>query len=437
MKVLFAMKTLSSADPNSAIVYGLSEVLVRDRVEVHVLGEASADQEHHAVSVGIRVHSLHLKRHVQPDRACLAIERMSKDLSKARKALELMKAPSSAMDLVLERLLPFRNTIRYARAYRKRIRELHSKHRFNLVIGVSGPFHVPLGMAQTKMQTRKVYYQLDPFCSLPANRNKRGTLALERYVCQRADHLFMNGLIYQDYTSSPLAGYLKKSDILELPCIRPMNDHPEGTKVIFDPRYMNFLFAGRLYSDIRSPGYFLDLISRCHERGMASRAYFLGPLARTNEAVLLRHRLELREDLILLDQVGRDVANAVMLGSDILVNIGNSVPNLFPSKMLDYFSTGKPVVNIHKLENCPTLQYASKYPLCISICEAEEITDSLVSRFIDFCLQNRHQRLTYKSIERIFPENTAESVGQRIYRMMTETMYENGSLSGCRKILCG
>ena len=124
---------------------------------------------------------------------------------------------------------------------------------------------------------------------------------------------------------------------------------------------IRLLFCGWLYSDIRSPRYFLDIVSRLDERFEVT---FMG-----RECELLQERfpVETKATLITLPNQPYDVALQAMADADVLINIGNSVPVHMPSKTLEYINTGKPMVNFYMFDDCPTLYYTKRYPLALKL----------------------------------------------------------------------
>lgn len=78
---------------------------------------------------------------------------------------------------------------------------------------------------------------------------------------------------------------------------------------------------------------------------------------------------------------------SVLSGADFLVSLGNTITNQLPSKLLDYISLRKPILNIYKVEGCPTLEILKDYPLSISISE-DENAESASERMESFILGN-------------------------------------------------
>lgn len=64
--------------------------------------------------------------------------------------------------------------------------------------------------------------------------------------------------------------------------------------------------------------------------------------------------------------------------SDVLINIGNTMRNQVPSKVFEYISSRKPILNICQSEYCPTIPYLKKYPLALSV-----VSDSVIEESIE------------------------------------------------------
>ena len=171
---------------------------------------------------------------------------------------------------------------------------------------------------------------------------------------------------------------------------------------------IHLLFCGWLYSDIRSPRYFLDIVSRLDERFEVT---FMG-----RECDLLQERfpIETKAKLITLPNQPYDIALQAMADADVLINIGNSVPVHMPSKTLEYINTGKPMVNFYKFADCPTLYYTKRYPLALNLFEGEKDIDAAAARFVRFCEENIGKTVDHDWIETEYADCTPRYIAQKI-----------------------
>ena len=107
--------------------------------------------------------------------------------------------------------------------------------------------------------------------------------------------------------------------------------------------------------------------------------------------------------------------------TDVLINIGNSVLNQMPSKIFEYINCGKPIINIYKSPECPTLKYLTKYPLALNIPE-ENIKTDLAQKAEEvktFIKANKTNRVSAEEIQRTFKANTFESFAASIAKWIT------------------
>ena len=196
----------------------------------------------------------------------------------------------------------------------------------------------------------------------------------------------------------------KKTETVGCPMITPQTartSHAEGDKV-------KLLFCGWLYSDIRSPKYFLDIVSRLDDHFEVT---FMG---RECETLLERFPIETKAKIITLPQQPYEMALQAMADADILINIGNSIPVHMPSKTLEYINTGKPMVNFYKILDCPTLYYTQRYPLALNLFEEENDIDLAAQTFTDFCLMNKGNTIDHTRIEQEYVDCTPRYIAQKI-----------------------
>ena len=171
---------------------------------------------------------------------------------------------------------------------------------------------------------------------------------------------------------------------------------------------IHLLFCGWLYSDIRSPKYFLDIVSRLDERFEVT---FMG---RECEKLQERFSIETKATLITLPNQPYAVALQAMADADVLINIGNSVPVHMPSKTLEYINTGKPMVNFYKFVDCPTLYYTKRYPLALNLFEEEKDMDAAAARLVRFCEEKIGKTVNHDWIETEYADCTPQYIAQKI-----------------------
>ena len=267
-------------------------------------------------------------------------------------------------------------------------------------------------MAVKKASKRvvKAMYLMDPFSImfLPdvnvENESESNLKLLEQY-----DVIFTTRFIKEAIVNRGYAPYVKRIVEISFPMITGFSKVSEKK----DSEKITLLFSGSLYEDIRSPKYYLNIVSRLDSR---FRVEFIGP----NCTAVKKYNVKTNAELILSPRVKYEEMIEMMGKADILINIGNSVPVHIPSKVFEYINTGKPFVNFYKLDDCPSLYYTNRYPLCLNLSEKDEDIDAVAEKFIDFCIRNKNEQLDREWIKENYKESTPEFIAKQIDDTLSE-----------------
>ena len=212
---------------------------------------------------------------------------------------------------------------------------------------------------------------------------------------------------------------------LELPgiVIREKDPEPAAAAEKDASAAVRCSYIGGLIRGYRDPRPAISLFS---EAGDGIEMNFIGPIHDAEETDFFPAGCPCR---YLGPKYGETLAKEYE-DADVLVNIGNAADNQMPSKIFEYISTGKPIINIYKLPECPTLKYLAKYPLALCISE-EEIREDLpgcAARVRAFCLSNRGKRVSAEEIGRLYAENTYEAFTETLRDAIKTTTGEENSL---------
>lgn len=181
-------------------------------------------------------------------------------------------------------------------------------------------------------------------------------------------------------------------------------------------------FFGSMYREIRDPRAAIALFREVAEDPKIQIA-FAGHLEGFSAEELFPAESGIRYAGVLRgDELAKRYAE-----TDVLINIGNSVDNQIPSKIFEYISTGKPIINIYKTPACPTLRYLTRYPLALNLSEADVQADlsGKASEVRAFILTTRGKRVPAEEIRKNFAENTFGHFAERIRRILQETEENN------------
>lgn len=305
-------------------------------------------------------------------------------------------------------------TLQYARNLMKKAKALHQKYGYDLILTSHYPNRAVSAIAQLPDSYPKMLYLMDPpkFLFEPVSHAFLKKKVFGQYL-KKNRTILTTPFIRQALTEQGFGKYDHKIEQMGFPVMETNPYTPTDHDIVMDPTKINLLFCGRIYDDVRSPKYFLDIVSRLDARFCV---YFVG-----FDCQNLRDRFHFQTEaqVVTLPNQTYQVALNAMHDADILINIGNSVSVHMPSKTLEYINTGKPIVNLHKREDCTTLYYTKRYPLCLDLPEYDPDVDRAAEKFLAFCLENHGKTIDTTGISDMFPECTPEYIADVIISNMS------------------
>lgn len=268
---------------------------------------------------------------------------------------------------------------------------------FDAVLCSMEPFPSALAVSGLKNVKRFLYLMDPPAAALDQSTTPLRTRVLPKLLAQQ-DAVLTTPFIRQALEARGIHANFRE---VGFPMLTDNPRIPTEQGVPMPADKINLLFTGWLYSDIRSPKYFLDIARHLDER---FRILFMG-----KECDQLRERFDFdtKAEVLTLPQQPYQVALNAMQDADILINIGNSIPVHMPSKTLEYINSRKPIVNFHKLPDCPTLHYTKRYPLCLNLFEGDPPDPE---GFLRFCLENRGKTAPKPEIPECTPTFIAQTL---------------------------
>jgi len=128
---------------------------------------------------------------------------------------------------------------------------------------------------------------------------------------------------------------------------------------------------------------------------------------RGNECSLIK-KLENRypNNIVNHGSVPEKEAKAAIANANMLLSLGNTEANQFPSKIFDYISCGIPIIHFYILENDPVINILKKYPLAICLSQNKMERKDVLSSFSQFVVDFKDKRIPFEDITAVFPEAT-------------------------------
>lgn len=410
-RVLFIHDNLFlSPNANTRIVFRLIEHLTNlHNFEVSLIGRASLDGEYVDVHKGCKlIHEPHLK--VQKARA------LKNNLGKYLHLLRYILMP---------RTISYRlhnNEEPYVVELRKWL--CKNAHKYDLIIATCSPYY-PLKVAsEIVAKVPVIYYKIDPVATItipkyPSMDFQYATVENEIKFDNCASRIITTDVIFKYYNQLPTTVNADKVVLLNYPNIVERNISNEDNNIVstFDQTKVNLCFIGSFYSDVRNPQYLLNLMEQL--RGTNIVLHIIGSMGDCTD-MIKASMANGATNVVYHSIVPPSVADDIMLQADVLLHVGNAVDSLMPSKILDYISSGKPILNICKIPTCPTLPLMERYPLGMTVNESDEITEDLLDSITRFCATSKNKSIPFDQIHQLYYDSTIDYVGDRFYDIINE-----------------
>ena len=399
MKFLFVLENLSArCGANVNIVMTLLRHLNNNN-EVHVLTKYGAsraiDEEKGARFATVRAFDFDQVGYV----TAFQEKRQWRKLSSIKRFLLLLTHPR-----VLLYMLDAKYGFSFSkRRFQKELEAVCRAEAFDAVIGVAAPYYIARAVADANISCKKTVIQLDPYTynyTLPAWQIRHRARCEIRTI-DKLDLLFAVSFVRDEIREKNIYSKLDKVVSFELPGIvdAPDRGDKDDAQQRADDR-IHFVFAGQFYEAIRNPEYLLSLFTHLPSN------YVLDIVGGGTPGILEKYKNLLGDRLILHGWVSGEEAKQKVQEADVLVNLNNTIPNQLASKLFDYISTGKPILNICKRKECLSLKYTKQYSSCLDLFETGDVTPDLIDGIISFIDKTRGITVDHKTIMSTFFENT-------------------------------
>lgn len=279
-----------------------------------------------------------------------------------------------------------------------KIKKINSE-KFDAVVVVMGGFEIAAAAMCFKKENpnvRLVVYQVDP-CSTneahPASTHKERK-KFERELFEISDAIITTPILYEELKNYYSDNIISKMTSMEFPNVVPCQEETYGNR-----EEIRCLFTGYIYGNFRNPDYCFKLFDNVDKR---IKLELIATVESGLRDKLKNHRV-IHHERMPLDETRKE-----LLDADILVNIGNKMLNQVPSKLFEYISYGKPIINICKNRNCPTIPYLEKYKYALNLYEEDDIFEEQVKQLNDFILKNYRSRMTAEEILKEFETCTPQ-----------------------------
>lgn len=222
----------------------------------------------------------------------------------------------------------------------------------------------------------------------------------EEKLLPSADKIVMmesSCLHYKKYCSE--RSYFSKIIFSDLPLISQPKEliPPQPSDII------ELLYIGSIPAHIRDPEPFLKVFQKTK-----NERYRLSIVGTSTCREVLSKYAENDSRIVLFDPIPHDEAIKRIADAAILVNLGNNIKEMTPSKIFEYMSYGKPIISTMPISDEPSASYLRRYPISYLI-EYKDIDYELESAKLEEWIDKSiGTRIDFSSIEILFSKNTPE-----------------------------
>ena len=300
-------------------------------------------------------------------------------------------------------------TERVVRALVKKMKCLPME-RYDWVIALCAYYEAAEALARYKreygLNAKTALYQVDP---LAGNQtfNRDDPLELQAYeetLYRTFDHVFTTPVILQE--KKRLGWDTAAVTALELPISLEQHEVKVAKR-----DEIRCVYAGYLYGQLRDASFTLRLFAQMQDPRI--QLYFVG----NGQKKLLSayNKGALKGRLHLLGEKPAKECDEILADADVLVNIGNTVNNQTPSKLLHYLGFGKPILNVISCVDCPSLSYVENYPLVLNV-DGTRQEPADVTEIQEWITENRGKKVDYSEVAKLLTHCTPEYIAEQIYR---------------------
>ena len=226
--------------------------------------------------------------------------------------------------------------------YYRHIRKITNRLSFSRIIAITYPNETAEAVSKFSNISKTVWLQLD-VCAL--SRTQR--------IVEKVSSAIVPFPIFYFYSNNGIKG-LEKIKAAGIPNIAKPVSYKSADNVVYPNKMVNIAYIGRLNEINRRPEPFLK-ISEFFDNTL----FAFHIIGEGCEEILNDFQKNHTVNLLLHGNRSLESALNAMQTADFLVNIDNEKEYelFFPSKINDYISTGKPIINIYSNPNSFVLDY--------------------------------------------------------------------------------
>lgn len=294
-----------------------------------------------------------------------------------------------------------------------KVYHLYDLHSYDCIVPVYtqiDPIIVGHILKSKYIDVKVVPYFLDSLSAGPVpkllnkkNKIKKGLNWEERLLTNADSIIYMESSKRHHIKYSSNKKYFNKVVFLDIPALcLDAKKNGVGEKVGKEKkvRCINITYVGSLPNGIRNPEYAFETLSRLTKIDI--HVNIVG--------VSEEHAKRFRTFNLNISWIGRishDEAIKYIKESDILLNIGNRIEEMVPSKIFEYISYAKPILSFASMDSEPSLAYLKKYPRSCILMEYDSV-ETNSKKILEFIKKINENSISLEEIKSRFYKNTPD-----------------------------
>lgn len=199
--------------------------------------------------------------------------------------------------------------------------------------------------------------------------------------------------------------YYSRIKVLDIPLLTSLSNKDITTDLL-DKKKINIVYVGSIPCHIRNPKYSLEVFKKVNIENC--RLTIIG--ANTCPDLIKKAQEESKKnEIVLIDQISHEEVISVLRNADVLLNMGNNIASMVPSKIFEYMSVGKPILSFYPIENEPSIKYLEKYPISLSIKEDWDKLEDNVLKVENFIKNSSGKIVNLDEFEEKMYKNTPKA----------------------------
>lgn len=185
----------------------------------------------------------------------------------------------------------------------------------------------------------------------------------------------------------------------------------EGSTLRDEPR---LIYAGRFYPSLREPRCLLDVMALAHKKSagrFSIDVYTDGEYVRQ-----ISQQYSINDGVYAHNYIPQKEINLKTEEADVLVSLGNNGTNMFPSKIVTYVASMKPIIHVYQAKDDPVIPYLQHYPNVLLLDAKEDIEKNAeaINQFLSKRHTPIHRDVLEERYKRNLPSHAAAEILQHL-----------------------